>query len=151
MFPLLPRPQSPPQLLLLPPPPPPPPPLTSKLSMPRLSPQFPPPVPQPPDDDHRQQSGFNHSMTFGYHIGLFGHMRIHGSGIHRNVGTPNTYRTSENFLNSGTTSSLTTFNIMVTITISEDTAYPVNVANDSARAVTCKSIALRLVSQCQGY
>ncbi|VDL90351.1 unnamed protein product [Schistocephalus solidus] len=89
--------------------------------------------------------------AFTRHMGLFGHMRIHDSGIHRyadNTDTPCTPAASA--ILTATATPTTMNDIIQPLPISPAHTAPANSNHASAWSVTCESIAWRLANQCLG-
>ncbi|VDL95336.1 unnamed protein product [Schistocephalus solidus] len=84
-------------------------------------------------------------------MGLFGHMHIHDSGIHRNsdnTGTPCTPSTPA--ILTATAFPTTMNDSPQSLPISPADTAPVTSTHASAWSVTCESIGWRLVNQCLG-
>ncbi|VDM01303.1 unnamed protein product [Schistocephalus solidus] len=84
-------------------------------------------------------------------MGLFSHMRIHDSGIHRNADNTDTPSTPSAPAILTTTATTTTRNdLPQPLLISLAHTAPATSTHAMAWSVTCKSIARRLVNQCLG-
>ncbi|VDM04102.1 unnamed protein product [Schistocephalus solidus] len=84
-------------------------------------------------------------------MGLFGHMRIHESGIHRNANNTDNLRTPSAPAILTVTATPTTMNdIPQPLPISPAQTAPVTSTHASAWSVTCESIARKLMKQCLG-
>ncbi|VDM00280.1 unnamed protein product [Schistocephalus solidus] len=84
-------------------------------------------------------------------MGLFGHMRIHDSGIHRNADNTDTPCPPSTPAILTATHTPTTMNDMPKpLVISPAHTAPATSAHASAWLVTCESIARRMVKKCLG-
>ncbi|VDL80548.1 unnamed protein product [Schistocephalus solidus] len=84
-------------------------------------------------------------------MGLFGHMRIHDSGIYHNADNADTSCTlSAPAIITTTATPTTMIDIPQPLPISPAHNAPATSTHASAWSVTCESIARRLVNQCLG-